>query len=116
MSSSSTSTSTSTTSSSPTTNLADCVVDRELLNVDTIGNLTDMMGSIFGPSCGRNRGAFVLEPPDGQTYDCTNFPTQFAKQAKIDSSKVSITDANSVRTYLYQERKRYGVFVMLVSF
>ena len=30
--------------------------------------MQDIALSFFASACGKNRGAFVLDPPDGQTY------------------------------------------------
>lgn len=45
-----------------------CVLDGAVLNEDTVSSLKDMGLSIFAVACGKNRGAFVLEKPDGNTY------------------------------------------------
>eukprot|EP00555_Chaetoceros_dichaeta_P013835 CAMPEP_0198273036 /NCGR_PEP_ID=MMETSP1447-20131203/55412_1 /TAXON_ID=420782 /ORGANISM="Chaetoceros dichaeta, Strain CCMP1751" /LENGTH=79 /DNA_ID=CAMNT_0043966547 /DNA_START=57 /DNA_END=293 /DNA_ORIENTATION=+ len=50
--------------------------------------------SIFAPLCGKNRGVFVLNPPDGKTYGCSKFPATFAALAGVDSD--AITDSNSI--------------------
>ena len=46
----------------------------------------DEIGSIFASACGRNRGIFVLNPPDGHTYSCAKFPEAW-----------NITDANGIK-------------------
>jgi hypothetical protein len=50
---------------------------------------------IFSPLCGRNRGAFVLDPPDGHTYGCVEFPKHFAQLAGVKYD--NITDSNSIQ-------------------
>ena len=45
-----------------------CVLDSAVLNENTVSSLDDMGLSIFAVACGKNRGAFVLDPPDGHTY------------------------------------------------
>ena len=49
----------------------------EKVNVDTWYDYTDEINNIFGSACGRNRGIFVLEEPDGQTYSCMKLPTSW---------------------------------------
>jgi len=72
-----------------------CVIDRNVMNQHTVKDMTDIGLSIFAPLCGKNRGAFVLDPTDGQTYGCIDFPKQFAQLAGVDSDK--IVDSNSIR-------------------
>lgn len=45
-----------------------CVIDNAVLNPKTLEDMEDIALSFFATACGRNRGAFVLDPPDGQTY------------------------------------------------
>ena len=45
-----------------------CELDREVLNEDTVSSMNDLGLSVFAKLCGFNRGAFVLDPPDGKTY------------------------------------------------
>lgn len=45
-----------------------CIVDRDVLNEDTVGEMVDLGLAVFAKLCGANRGAFVLSPPDGNTY------------------------------------------------
>ena len=73
-----------------------CIIDRNVLNADTVGNLEDMGLSVFAPLCGRNRGAFVLDPPDGHTYSCIHFPKDFAKQAGVPKG-IPIQDSNAIK-------------------
>ena len=53
-----------------------CTIDNNILNKDTLKDMTDIGLSFFAATCGKNRGAFVLDPPDGKTYgwyDCSMF-------------------------------------------
>ena len=45
-----------------------CVIDRTILNESTIARMDDIGLSFFAKLCGNNRGAFVVDPPDGNTY------------------------------------------------
>ena len=45
-----------------------CVIDRAVLNESTIAGMEDIGLSFFAKLCGNNRGAFVVDPPDGITY------------------------------------------------
>ena len=45
-----------------------CKIDQDILNVETLPEMNDIALSFFASACGKNRGAFVLDPPDGQTY------------------------------------------------
>lgn len=45
-----------------------CIIDRTILNEDTLGDMDDVGLAVFASLCGANRGAFVLQPPDGNTY------------------------------------------------
>ena len=44
-----------------------CVLDPKVTE-DTIMNFRVEIGELWGQACGRNRGVFVLNPPDGNTY------------------------------------------------
>jgi hypothetical protein len=49
-----------------------CSLDPKVTEENFASHRQDIEG-IWGYSCGRNRGIFVLEPPDGQTYcECTD--------------------------------------------
>lgn len=73
-----------------------CVIDRAVVNADTVGNMTDIGLSIFAPLCGRNRGAFVLDPTDGGTYGCVEFPSNFGELAGVPEG-VIVKDANAIK-------------------
>ena len=45
-----------------------CIIDKKVLNEKTIYSMDDIALSFFASACGRNRGAFVLDPPNGETY------------------------------------------------
>lgn len=45
-----------------------CRIDSDILSEKTIGEMDDIGLSFFASACGKNRGAFVLDPPDGHTY------------------------------------------------
>lgn len=45
-----------------------CVIDDAVLNTETLAHMKDIGLTFFASACGRNRGAFVLDPPDGKTY------------------------------------------------
>lgn len=44
-----------------------CSLDPKV-NEENFASYAEDIEGIWGYSCGRNRGIFVLEPPDGQTY------------------------------------------------
>ena len=66
------STSTSTRSNSTTvpvhTRPIACKIDPDILNENSLQDMNDIGLSFFASVCGKNRGAFVLDPPDGNTY------------------------------------------------
>mmetsp|Transcript_14190 Transcript_14190/g.30833 ORF Transcript_14190/g.30833 Transcript_14190/m.30833 type:complete len:558 (-) Transcript_14190:136-1809(-) len=66
------------------TNLT-CSIDRDILNEKTVGQMADIGLAFFAKLCGANRGAFVLDPPDGKTYGCTSFPESFSINAGLDA-------------------------------
>lgn len=45
-----------------------CKIDENILNEETLVEMEDIGLSFFAATCGKNRGAFVLDPPDGKTY------------------------------------------------
>jgi hypothetical protein len=55
-------------SSSSSSTAPSCHIDRDILNSKTIKDMTDIALSFFAAACGKNRGAFVVDPPDGKTY------------------------------------------------
>eukprot|EP00584_Thalassiosira_punctigera_P011470 CAMPEP_0172570188 /NCGR_PEP_ID=MMETSP1067-20121228/126575_1 /TAXON_ID=265564 ORGANISM="Thalassiosira punctigera, Strain Tpunct2005C2" /NCGR_SAMPLE_ID=MMETSP1067 /ASSEMBLY_ACC=CAM_ASM_000444 /LENGTH=563 /DNA_ID=CAMNT_0013362231 /DNA_START=106 /DNA_END=1797 /DNA_ORIENTATION=+ len=72
-----------TSSSNPMTMTPACAIDRDVLNENTVGRMDDLGLSVFAKLCGANRGAFVLDPPDGGTYGCTTFPESFSADAGL---------------------------------
>ena len=63
----------------------ECGLDPKI-NEWTFTSYLDEIGNIFGSACGRNRGIFVIDPPDGHTYNCAHFPEAW-----------NVTDANGVK-------------------
>ena len=45
-----------------------CKIDPDILNENSLQDMNDIGLSFFASVCGKNRGAFVLDPPDGNTY------------------------------------------------
>ena len=69
-----------------------CVIDRSVLNERTVTDMTDIGLSVFASACGKNRGAFVLDPPDGQTYSCLHFPSAWGEEV----GAVNVTSSNDI--------------------
>mmetsp|Transcript_6895 Transcript_6895/g.7623 ORF Transcript_6895/g.7623 Transcript_6895/m.7623 type:complete len:576 (-) Transcript_6895:122-1849(-) len=94
-------TSAAATSSSATTanNKASCRIDETILNEESIKDMDNIALSFFASLCGKNRGAFVLDPPDGHTYGCLELPTNIAELIGFGGnlSVVDLKDANSIR-------------------
>ena len=44
-----------------------CALDPKV-TAESIMNFREEIGQMWGDACGRNRGVFVLNPPDGHTY------------------------------------------------
>ena len=75
-----------------------CVLDRNIINTETIGDLQDIGQSFFASLCGRNRGVFVLDPPDGNTWGCVKFPPNFAEIAGVEVREdVILKDSNAIK-------------------
>lgn len=74
-----------------------CTLDERILNSKTIGELSDLGITFFASLCGRNRGAFVLQPSDGKTWGCTSFPANFAAIAGANNTDLLLKDANSIK-------------------
>ncbi len=47
-----------------------CAIDRDIVNEFTLAKMKDIGQSFFASACGKNRGACVLDKPDGMTYSC----------------------------------------------
>lgn len=71
-----------------------CVLDRVLVNQNTISMMKDVGLSIFSSLCGKNRGAFVLHPSDGKTYSCLQMPENILDIVGVQMDTSSI-DKNS---------------------
>lgn len=78
---------------------ATCSIDSTVLNADTLSEMRDIGLSFFASACGKNRGAFVLDPPDGQTYGCLNMPKDLPKLAGATnvSEGIQIENANAIK-------------------
>eukprot|EP00978_Attheya_sp_CCMP212_P047159 scaffold421244_cov58-Attheya_sp.AAC.4 len=72
-----------------------CVVDRNVLNANTYPDFSNIGLAVFAPLCGKNRGAFVTNPPDGRTYGCVSFPGSFGEKVGVSSD--IIVDSNSIQ-------------------
>jgi hypothetical protein len=68
-----------------------CVLDETVVNEKTLHEMSDMGMSFFATLCGMNRGAFVLDPSDGKTYGCTDFPLQFPTLAGVPNVHRNMT-------------------------
>jgi hypothetical protein len=73
-----------------------CVLDRSVINEKTVGELTDMGLSFFAPLCGKNRGAFVTDPPDGHTYGCLIIPQAWGEVVGLNDN-VTMADSNDIK-------------------
>lgn len=73
-----------------------CVMDRRIVNEDTMADIMDLGISFYAPLCGRNRGVFVLDPPDGHTYGCIALPSTYAALAGVDT-EVALKDTNAIK-------------------
>ena len=69
-----------------------CKLDRTVLNEQTVSSMDDMALSLFAALCGKNRGAFVLEPPDGNTYGCLNLPSNFWSSPNNSITTTTVSD------------------------
>ena len=78
---------------------AECVLDSELYNPGIFPTLAeDFPAAIVAPLCGRNRGAFATDPPDGHTYSCTTFPA-----TKGTWGGAGVKDANAIMLEMGEE-------------
>ena len=89
-----------------------CVLDRALVNGDTLPMMKDIGLSIFATACGKNRGAFVLHPSDGKTYSCLELPVNIMDMVGIEVNQASmnnnivpsipifqVNDANAIKNH-----------------
>jgi anti-sigma28 factor (negative regulator of flagellin synthesis) len=74
---------------------AECVLDPLLVNGDTLPLMKDVGLSIFADACGKNRGAFVVQPPDGKTYSCLAFPDNMLGRVGITGRELSASSSSS---------------------
>jgi hypothetical protein len=91
------STSSGSTTRSAQTNIGtkpQCVLDRSLINQHTLRSMRDIGLSFFADACGRNRGAFVTDPPDGHTYGCLTFPPAWSTLV-LGNSDAASANANA---------------------
>ncbi|CAM9592783.1 unnamed protein product, partial [Scytosiphon promiscuus] len=83
-----------------------CELDPKLTHEDLPFFIPDIQGT-WGSACGRNRGVFVIDPPDGHTYDCGKMPSDWGVESAGD-----ITDLD--KTQPATALKAYGKFVEAV--
>ncbi|CAM9723368.1 unnamed protein product, partial [Ectocarpus fasciculatus] len=83
-----------------------CELDPKLTEKDLPFFIPDIQGT-WGSACGRNRGVFVVDPPDGHTYDCGNMPADWGVSNAADI-------ANLTKTKPSVALKAYGNFVEAV--
>ena len=83
-----------------------CVLDRSIVNNDTIYKLTNMGLSIFAVLCGKNRGVFVTNDNNsddiGNTYSCLTLPPSFLNLVSVSVSSnptISMSTSNDIGTY-----------------
>jgi len=69
-----------------------CVLDRSLVNADTVGDMDDVALTFFATLCSVNRGAFVYE---GRTYGCTALPNDW-NNLLTTSNATSIHNVNDI--------------------
>jgi hypothetical protein len=75
-----------------------CVLDPKV-TTENFGDFVDMIQGMWSSSCGRNRGIFVLDPPDGHTYDCGNFPKAWNISSAGDLT--DLTKGHTVEQAIY---------------
>lgn len=75
-----------------------CILDRNILNTDTVMDMEDIGLSIFAAACGKNRGVFVLteDPNDHHTYSCINLPSRWAADVGA-SENVTVATSNQIK-------------------
>ncbi|CAN0338704.1 unnamed protein product, partial [Laminaria digitata] len=67
-----------------------CELDPKLTETDFPFFIPDIQGN-WGQACGRNRGVFVLDPPDGHTYGCGNLPEEWGVSSVADLTNLTMT-------------------------
>lgn len=80
-----------------------CVLDRSLVNADTLPMMKDIGLSIFASACGKNRGAFVLHPSDGKTYSCLELPENILDLVGIEVDEASLNTNTSLPIFQVNE-------------
>ena len=84
-------------SSSLSSTAVQCVLDRSVVNHDTIHKFTNIGLSIFAVLCGKNRGVFVTTDSDpGNTYSCLTLPPSF--QNLVSDSSIPMSTSNDIGT------------------
>lgn len=72
-----------------------CVLDRSVVNHDTIHKFTNIGLSIFAVLCGKNRGVFVTTNTDpGNTYSCLTLPPSF--QDLLSNPNIPMSTSNDI--------------------
>lgn len=74
-----------------------CRIDPVILNEKSLPKMEDIALSFFAAACGKNRGAFVVDPPDGHTYGCLVLPKNVGELAGLPDLKLKVKDANAIR-------------------
>ena len=81
-----------------------CVLDRSVVNNDTIYKFTNLGLSIFAVLCGKNRGVFVTTHSDpGNTYSCLTLPPSF--QNILSNSNIPMSTSNDIGMYRLGSRE-----------
>ncbi|CAM9844822.1 unnamed protein product [Choristocarpus tenellus] len=70
-----------------------CELDPKLTEEDLPFFVKDIE-RVWGSACGRNRGVFVLDPPDGHTYGCGNLPKEWGVEQVGDITDLTKTGAD----------------------
>eukprot|EP00934_Nitzschia_sp_Nitz4_P008842 Nitzschia sp. Nitz4//scaffold108_size72880//29414//31332//NITZ4_005813-RA/size72880-augustus-gene-0.27-mRNA-1//1//CDS//3329532663//8832//frame0 len=73
-----------------------CTIDETILNAKSLPHMKDIALSFFASACGKNRGAFVVDPPDGHTYGCLIMPSNIVELA-------GLTDGDSEKKHSHLE-------------
>ena len=92
-------------SSSLSSTAVQCVLDRSVVNHDTIHKFTNIGLSIFAVLCGKNRGVFVTTDSDpGNTYSCLTLPPSF--QNLVSDSSIQMSTSNDIGMCLMCQHQR----------
>ena len=104
-------------STAATATAVQCVLDRAVVNPDTIRKFTNLGLSIFAVLCGKNRGVFVDQQKDpGNTYSCLTLPPSF--QSLVSDPTVSMSTSNDIGTLVefelnLEQRGFHGALLFL---